>query len=130
MARAIWTGSISFEIDPIYYERTYHVAPRDDAATRAYALLTSAMEERRRVGIGKVVMREKQYLAAIPATVLDLMEALRASLERGGRAPATKRAVKRTATTGTRTKTSTKTSKRSAGSTRSSSRRQASRRSP
>ena len=54
------------EIDPIYFVRTYHLAPRDEAAaTRAYALLATVMEARQRVGIGKVVMREKQYLAAI-----------------------------------------------------------------
>jgi DNA end-binding protein Ku len=53
------------DIDPIYFERTYHLAPADDASARAYALLASVMEERQRVGIGKVVMREKQYLAAV-----------------------------------------------------------------
>jgi DNA end-binding protein Ku len=53
------------DIDPIYFERTYHLAPTDDASARAYALLASVMEDRERVGIGKVVMREKQYLAAI-----------------------------------------------------------------
>jgi DNA end-binding protein Ku len=53
------------DIDPIYYERTYHLAPANDQAARAYALLATAMEERGRVGIGKVVMRQKQYLAAI-----------------------------------------------------------------
>ncbi len=53
------------DIDPIFYERTYHLAPGSDAAARAYGLLATVMEERGRVGIGKVVMREKQYLAAI-----------------------------------------------------------------
>jgi DNA end-binding protein Ku len=53
------------EIDPIYYERTYWLAPDGPGATRAYGLLCAAMEERQRVGIGSVVMRNKQYLAAI-----------------------------------------------------------------
>jgi DNA end-binding protein Ku len=53
------------EIDPIYFERTYHLAPQNDAAARAYALLATVMSDKQRVGIGKVVMREKQYLAAI-----------------------------------------------------------------
>jgi DNA end-binding protein Ku len=53
------------EIDPIYFERTYHLAPANDQAARAYALLAAVMEERQRIGIGKVVMRDKQYLAAI-----------------------------------------------------------------
>jgi DNA end-binding protein Ku len=53
------------DIDPIYFERTYHLAPQNDAAARAYALLASVMSDKQRIGIGKVVMREKQYLAAI-----------------------------------------------------------------
>jgi DNA end-binding protein Ku len=52
-------------IDPIYFERTYYLAPDGDAAAKGYALLASVMKDRQRVGIGKVVMRDKQYLAAI-----------------------------------------------------------------
>lgn len=53
------------EIDPIYYERTYWLAPDGEAAQQAYQLLRAAMEDRRRVAIGTVVMRNRQYLAAI-----------------------------------------------------------------
>jgi DNA end-binding protein Ku len=53
------------EIDPIYYERTYWLAPDGEAGAKAYQLLLAAMEERGRVAIGSVVMRNKQYLAAI-----------------------------------------------------------------
>jgi DNA end-binding protein Ku len=53
------------EIDPIFYEKTYWLAPDGEAATKAYALLRDAMEDEQRVGIGSVVMRKKQYLAAI-----------------------------------------------------------------
>jgi DNA end-binding protein Ku len=53
------------EIDPIYYERTYWLAPDGEGAAKAYQLLLAAMEERERVAIGTVVMRNKQYLAAI-----------------------------------------------------------------
>jgi DNA end-binding protein Ku len=53
------------EIDPIYYQRTYWLAPDGEAAGRAYRLLLAAMEDQERVGIGTVVMRRKQYLAAI-----------------------------------------------------------------
>ena len=53
------------DIDPIYYDRTYWLAPDGDAAKKAYPLLLAAMEDRERVGIGSVVMRNKQYLAAI-----------------------------------------------------------------
>ena len=53
------------EIDPIYYERTYWLAPDGDGAKKAYALLVAAMTERNRVGIGTVVMRNKEYLTAV-----------------------------------------------------------------
>jgi DNA end-binding protein Ku len=53
------------DIDPIYYDRTYWLVPDGDQAKSAYQLLLAAMEERQRVGIGTVVMRNKQYLTAI-----------------------------------------------------------------
>jgi len=53
------------EIDPIYYERTYWLAPDGEAGAKAYQLLLAAMEDRERVAIGSVVMRNKQYLTAI-----------------------------------------------------------------
>jgi DNA end-binding protein Ku len=53
------------DVDPIYYERTYWLAPDGDAAGRAYQLLLAAMEDRDRVAIGTVAMRNKQYLTAI-----------------------------------------------------------------
>lgn len=52
-------------VDPIYYERTYWLGPADDAAKQAYGLLLAAMEDKQKVAIGKVVMRNKQYLTAI-----------------------------------------------------------------
>ena len=53
------------EVDPAYYDRTYWLIPDGEAAARAYRLLVEAMEDRSRVGIGTVVMRNKAYLAAI-----------------------------------------------------------------
>jgi DNA end-binding protein Ku len=53
------------DIDPVYYDRTYWLAPDGEAAQRPYALLLHAMQDRQQVGIGTVVMRNKQYLAAI-----------------------------------------------------------------
>ena len=52
------------EIDPIYFESSYYLAPRDGAA-HAYALLREAMQRTERIAIGRFVMRTKQYLAAI-----------------------------------------------------------------
>jgi DNA end-binding protein Ku len=53
------------EVDPIYFERTYWLVPDGDPAKAAYQLLLAAMEDRERVAIGTVVMRNKQYLSAI-----------------------------------------------------------------
>jgi DNA end-binding protein Ku len=54
------------DIDPIYYDNTYFLAPEDsEGARKAYALLLKAMEEQGKVAIGRLVMRNKQYLAAI-----------------------------------------------------------------
>jgi DNA end-binding protein Ku len=54
------------EIDPIFYDATYYLAPeKSDGAKKAYVLLREAMEDQKKVAIGRLVMRTKQYLAAI-----------------------------------------------------------------
>jgi DNA end-binding protein Ku len=53
------------DIDPVSWDQTYFVAPDGAAAAKAYALLRTAMEERKRVGIGRFVMRTKEYLVCI-----------------------------------------------------------------
>jgi len=53
------------DIDPIYYDHTYWLAPDGETAERPYRLLLAVMEDRQRVGIGTVVMRNKQYLGAV-----------------------------------------------------------------
>ena len=54
------------EIDPIYFVKTYYVAPDSgEGANRAYALLREAMKKSDRVAIGRFVMRTKQYLVAL-----------------------------------------------------------------
>ncbi len=54
------------QIDPIYFERAYYLVP-DKGGAKAYALLRAAMQETNKVGIARVVLRTKQYLAAIRA---------------------------------------------------------------
>jgi DNA end-binding protein Ku len=54
------------DIDPIYYDATYYLAPeKSEGAKKAYVLLRTAMEDQGKVAIGRLVMRTKQYLAAI-----------------------------------------------------------------
>jgi DNA end-binding protein Ku len=52
------------QIDPIFYDAAYYVAP-DKATAKPYALLERAMEETGKVAIARFVMRSKQYLCAV-----------------------------------------------------------------
>jgi DNA end-binding protein Ku len=52
------------QIDPIFYDSAYYLAP-DKATVKPYALLMRAMEQSNKVGIARFVMRSKQYVAAI-----------------------------------------------------------------
>ena len=54
------------ELDPMYFERAYFLAP-DGNSTKAYRLLAAVMEETGRAGIATFVMRTKEYLIAILA---------------------------------------------------------------
>jgi DNA end-binding protein Ku len=54
------------QIDPIFYDHPYYLAP-GKGATKAYALLLKAMEESGRVGIARVVIRSKEQLVALRA---------------------------------------------------------------
>jgi DNA end-binding protein Ku len=55
------------DIDPIYYDHNYYLAPTAGGA-KAYRLLLDAMREAGKVGIGKVVLRSKQQLCALRPT--------------------------------------------------------------
>ncbi|MCU1462577.1 MAG: Ku protein [Acidimicrobiales bacterium] len=52
------------QIDPIYFERPYYLVP-DKGGSKAYTLLLEALKETNKVGIARLVLRTKQYLAAI-----------------------------------------------------------------
>jgi DNA end-binding protein Ku len=52
------------QIDPIYYASTYYLVP-DRGAGKPYALLREAMKRTNKVGVGRFVLRTKQYLAAV-----------------------------------------------------------------
>ncbi len=57
------------EIDPVYFDRTYYLAPPAKGAgsggERAYALLREAMLRANKVALATFVLREKQYLVAV-----------------------------------------------------------------
>ena len=52
------------EIDPIYFRKAYYLAPQE-GAEKPYRLLVRALEDTGKVGIAKVVIRNKQHLAAL-----------------------------------------------------------------
>ena len=54
------------EIDPVYFDSPYILAP--DKTPKPYVLLARAMEEAGKVAIGRFVMRNKQYVAAVRAS--------------------------------------------------------------
>jgi DNA end-binding protein Ku len=55
------------DIDPIYYDHSYYLAPTSGGA-KAYRLLLDAMRESGKVGVGRVVLRSKQQLCALRPT--------------------------------------------------------------
>jgi DNA end-binding protein Ku len=56
-------------IDPIWFEKSYYAVPQPGAGgERPYALLVEALEQAGRVGIGRIVLRTKEHLAAIRPT--------------------------------------------------------------
>lgn len=55
------------DIDPVYFEKTYYLAPRREAA-KPYTLLHRTLDRTHRVGIGRFVLRTKPHLVAIRPT--------------------------------------------------------------
>ena len=54
------------EIDPIYFRKAYYLQPQD-GAEEPYRLLVRALDETRKAGVAKVVIRNKQHLATLRA---------------------------------------------------------------
>ncbi len=52
------------QIDPIFYDTPYYVAPAEGGA-KPYRLLLEAMDETGKVGIARIVLRTKEYLVAL-----------------------------------------------------------------
>lgn len=52
------------EVDPVFFEATYHLVP-EVGAERQYALLVTALARSGRVGLGRLVMRHKGHLCVV-----------------------------------------------------------------
>ncbi len=87
------------EIDPVYFDHPYFLAPTGDSdgPRRAYRLLVEVMGEEERVAIGRFVMRTKEYLVAVGVrderlalTTMRFGDEVRSSkpIKTGGKQPA------------------------------------------
>jgi len=63
-------------IDPMYFEKPYYLQPVMKKS-KSYVLLREALRKSGKIGIGKVVIRTRQHIAAVsvkgPLLVLDLL---------------------------------------------------------
>jgi DNA end-binding protein Ku len=53
------------EIPPLYYDSPYFVAPADELAEDAFRVVRDAMRKAKKVGLGQLALRGKEYLVAI-----------------------------------------------------------------
>ncbi len=53
------------EIDVLYYERPYFVVPADDLAEEAFIVLREALRRSRKVGLGQLAMRGREYVVSL-----------------------------------------------------------------
>jgi len=64
------------EIDPIFFYKPYYLEPQK-GGDKAYALLRDALKDSKKVGMAKVVIKTREYLAGVKpedgALVLELM---------------------------------------------------------
>ena len=66
------------EIDPLYFEKPYYVAPKDELAEEAFVVLREALRKAKKVALGQLAVRGTEKLVAIkPCGKGLLLETLR-----------------------------------------------------
>ena len=53
------------DIDPIYFDKPYYVAPADDLAEEAFVVMRDALKRTKKVGIGQLAMRGQEYVVSL-----------------------------------------------------------------
>ncbi len=53
------------DIDAIYYDKPYYVVPADDLAEEAFVVLREALRKTRKIGIGQLAMRGREYAVSL-----------------------------------------------------------------
>lgn len=62
------TGFVDLDqVEPVFFDKTYYLAPKGKEYAKVYALLHSALAQANKVGIATVVMRNREYLVAVKA---------------------------------------------------------------
>ena len=70
------------EIDALYYEKPYYVVPADELANEAFVVLREALKRTKKIGLGQLAMRGREYVVSIkPCGRGLIMETLRYSDE-------------------------------------------------
>ena len=68
----------SDDIDMIYFDKPYYVVPADDLAEEAFVVLREALRRSRKIGLGQLAMRGREYVVSIKACGRGMvMETLR-----------------------------------------------------
>jgi DNA end-binding protein Ku len=66
------------EIDPRFFERPYYLVPEGDVSTEGFLVIRAALETAKKVGLGQMTMRGREYLVAVkPCGRGLLLETLR-----------------------------------------------------
>lgn len=55
------------EIDPIYFDKPYYVVPADELAEEAFIVLREALRRTKKIGIGQLAMRGREYIVSLKA---------------------------------------------------------------
>lgn len=53
------------EVDAIYYDKPYYVVPADDLAEEAFIVLREALRRTRKVGLGQLALRGREYVVSL-----------------------------------------------------------------
>jgi DNA end-binding protein Ku len=53
------------EVDVLYFEKPYFVVPADDLAEEAFIVLREALRRTRKMGIGQLALRGREYLVSV-----------------------------------------------------------------
>jgi DNA end-binding protein Ku len=76
------------EVDPLYFDKPYYLTPMDDLAEEPYRVIREALRAKRKMALGQIVMRGREYMVSIkPCGDGLLMETLRYADEIRAAAP-------------------------------------------